>query len=236
MATPNGAAPSPQPTNGVNYATQHASPDRPTNLTTANPQTSLQDTGVSRRPRDARLIHLILANQGVTAYQERVPLQLLDYAYRYTSGILQDSLHLSAEGYGQSNSGSGSRGVGSGGSGGEGGNISLAALKLSISSKLAYQHQSAMPKEFLISKANEKNKVALPTPRGEYGIRLPHERYCLTGVGYGLREEWESEEEFVEGSKEAEGVKDEDEEMGEDVEGGTAEDLFGEGDRNMEET
>lgn len=47
------------------------------------------DNGHSKRPRDARLIHLVLANYGVSAYQERVPLQLMDFAYRYTSSTLQ---------------------------------------------------------------------------------------------------------------------------------------------------
>ena len=53
------------------------------------PTNSSIDNGQSKRPRDARLIHLILANYGVNAYQERVPLQLMDFAYRYTSSTLQ---------------------------------------------------------------------------------------------------------------------------------------------------
>lgn len=49
------------------------------------PQTtadSTTDNGTSRRPRDARVIHLILASMGVHAYHERVPLQIMDFAYR----------------------------------------------------------------------------------------------------------------------------------------------------------
>ncbi|KAF7513856.1 hypothetical protein GJ744_006470 [Endocarpon pusillum] len=30
------------------------------------------------------------------------------------------------------------------------------------------------------------------------GVKLPPEKYCLTGVGWGLREEWDSEGEDVE--------------------------------------
>ncbi|CBX97813.1 hypothetical protein LEMA_P092220.1 [Plenodomus lingam JN3] len=63
-----------------------------TNMNPPFPSTSLLDPGTSKRPRDARLIHLILANMGVTAYTERVPLQLLDFAYRYTSSILTDAI------------------------------------------------------------------------------------------------------------------------------------------------
>lgn len=49
------------------------------------PQTtadSTTDNGQSRRPRDARVVHLILASMGVHAYHERVPLQIMDFAYR----------------------------------------------------------------------------------------------------------------------------------------------------------
>ncbi|KZF22029.1 TFIID-31kDa-domain-containing protein, partial [Xylona heveae TC161] len=147
------------------------------------PATSLNDDGLSRRPRDARLIHMVLANLGVTAYQERVPLQLLDFAYRYTSSTLQDALHFTIEGYGTS-----------GGSAGLVNNpndlnsVSLPALRLSIASRLNYQFNPSLPKEFLLELAQERNKVALPNVGREWGLRLPPERYCLTGVGWGLKE------------------------------------------------
>src|SRR5579871_6542586 len=43
------------------------------------------------KPRDARLLHLLLTSLQVSAYSPRVPIQLLDFAYRYTHGILQDA-------------------------------------------------------------------------------------------------------------------------------------------------
>lgn len=49
------------------------------------------DAAFAKKPRDARLVHLLLAQMGVHAYSERVPLQLLDFAYRYTSSILSDA-------------------------------------------------------------------------------------------------------------------------------------------------
>ena len=84
MAEANGAVP--------DAAHQSSGQDDPTAVNPVNttlPTDSPADNGQSKRPRDARLIHLILANYGVTAYQERVPLQLMDFAYRYTSSILQ---------------------------------------------------------------------------------------------------------------------------------------------------
>ncbi|KAL2863731.1 putative transcription initiation factor TFIID, 31kD subunit [Aspergillus lucknowensis] len=216
------------------------------------PATSLKDTGKSRRPRDVRLIHMLLASLGVTSYQERVPLQLLDFAYRYTSGVLQDAVHLTTEGY---------AGAGPEAAGGAGGkaplevnSVTLPALRLSIASRLHYQFQTGLPKEFLMDVAAERNRVALPgatrgfeatTPGSGKpaasssvlmgGMRLPPERFCLTGTGWNMTEEWESEgeeevplaEERDEGTtglgedKEGEGEGDEEED-------GKMEDIFGE--------
>ncbi|KAL6942205.1 hypothetical protein ACO0QE_003372 [Hanseniaspora vineae] len=43
-------------------------------------------------PRDVRLLHLLLASQGVNQYEDVVPLQLMDFAYRYTRGVLKDAV------------------------------------------------------------------------------------------------------------------------------------------------
>ncbi|EEY21125.1 conserved hypothetical protein [Verticillium alfalfae VaMs.102] len=62
-------------------------------------QAPASPTTSAPRPRDARMIELLLTSQGVTAYESRVPLLLLDFAYRHTSSILNDALHLSADPY-----------------------------------------------------------------------------------------------------------------------------------------
>jgi len=166
----------------------------------SRPATSLEDTGVSARPRDARTIHMVLASLGVSAYQERVPLQLLDFAYRYTSSILADAQHLSAEGY--VGAGSGTAGGGGGGKKGAAGgagaesDISLAALRLATASRNAYSYASGgLPKQTLLEMAQERNKIRLPEVDKEvhFGVRLPHERYVQTGTGWGMLEEWDSE-------------------------------------------
>lgn len=204
----------------------------PTNQSnnSALPSGSLVDNGLSRRPRDARLLHMILANLGVTAYQERVPLQLMDFAYRYTSSTLQDSLHLTAEGYGNSaqlgrepkthNDMS---------------SVSLHALRLSIASRTHYQFSPTLPKEFYHEIAQERNRVALPPVGKDWGLRLPPEQYCLTGVGWGLKEEWDSEGEEADHEIKPDDqtipdVKMEDEGEGDGGEDGSGrmEDFFGE--------
>jgi transcription initiation factor TFIID subunit 9B len=198
---------------------------------------------------------MLLASLGVTAYQERVPLQLLDFAYRYTSGVLQDAVHLATEGYAGATDGpSSSRGPV------EVNSVTLPALRLSIASRLHYQFQTGLPKEFLMDVAAERNRVALPGASRGFdagqaksvsaanqsvimaGMRLPPERFCLTGTGWNMKDEWESEgEEEVEDAAQTGlgqdqertaggGVKEEgDEDMGEgDDEDGKMEDIFGE--------
>ena len=117
-----------------------------------------------------------------------MPLQLLDFAYRYTAGVLGDALHLSAEGYGGGEKPGSSRGTGE-----AGGSVSLAALRLAVASRLNYQFQAALPKEFMLELAQERNRIALPRVEREFGLRLPPEKYCLTGTGWGLKDSWESE-------------------------------------------
>jgi transcription initiation factor TFIID subunit 9B len=150
------------------------------------PPTSVSDSGLSKRPRDARLIHLILGNLGVTAYQERVPLQLMDFAYRYTSSTLQDALHLTAEQYGTAGPIGGRIAASHDLSA-----ITLQSIRLSIESRNHYQFNPGLPKEYLQELAQEKNRIALPPVSRDVGLRLPPERYCLTGVGFGLKNEWE---------------------------------------------
>lgn len=141
--------------------------------------------------------------------------------------------------------------------------ITLQALRLSIASRLHYQFQPGLPKEFLIDVAAERNRIALPgvarggetTAKSSFsnvsmgGMRLPPERFCLTGTGWNLKEEWESEgEEDVEeqdsatamlsqatqNAPEADVDAADEDGMEDDDEDGRMEDIFGE-DVNVKE-
>jgi transcription initiation factor TFIID subunit 9B len=191
---------------------------------------------------------MVLASLGLSAYQERVPLQLLDFAYRYTTGVLQDALHLSSEAYSTTTGRSTLAN-----SSGEMNNVNLAALQLAIRSRLNYQFQPHLGKEFLLEQAHERNRVGLPRVGAqEWGVRLPPERFCLTGVGWGLKDEWDSEgeeerdqaEQDQGGGKEVVmgGMEKNNDEKGveDDEDEGRLEDLFGddivdEGDADMED-
>lgn len=162
------------------------------NLSKTNASVSTDD-GLGRRPRDSRLLHTVLANLGVTSYQERVPLQLLDFAYRFTSSTLQDALHLTSEGYGAQPSGTGK------GTNNDMSAVSLSSLRLSIESRTHYQFSPTLSKEFYHEIAQERNQVQLPPVGKDLGLRLPPEQYCLTGVGWKLKDEWNVEDQQEEG-------------------------------------
>lgn len=168
-------------------------------------------------------------------------------------------MHLSTEGYagapGEPGAAGGSgKGAGGGGGGAHDVNtVSLSALRLSIASRLHYQFQTGLPKEFLMDVATERNRVALPgasrgfdsggnanqAPQAHQslmigGMRLPPERFCLTGVGWNMKEEWDSEgeEEVEEPPAGGAGAGEEGEEEGaggeDDDHDGKMEDIFGE--------
>ena len=237
-------------TNGAS-AVSHYNHSQPTSMdkapvpAKANSPAALQrSNNPVKGPRDARLIHLILANNGVHQYQERVPLQLMDFAYRYTSSTLQDALHFGTEGQGPVGSTSGAtRGGVNAANPGDMSSISLATLRLSIASRTHYQYNPTLPKEFYQDLAQERNRVALPAIGKEFGLRLPPEQYCLTGVGWGLKEEWD-EKVVLEDEKPPEGFLGDGEMLGEgngDEGDERMEDIFGEqldavdGDRDMQD-
>jgi transcription initiation factor TFIID subunit 9B len=135
-------------------------------------------------------MHMCLAKMGVHAYTERVPLQLLDFAYRYTSGILSDAIAYEPPTQASSTSKKANK---------DDEGVSLNALRTAVSSRAAQQFNAVLPKEFMNDIAGERNKQALPKIEREFGVRLPPERYCFTGVGWGMKEAWEDEvEEEVE--------------------------------------
>jgi transcription initiation factor TFIID subunit 9B len=215
------------------------------------------------RPRDGRTLELLLTAQGVTAFEPRVPLLLLDFAYRHTSSILSDALHLSADPYtthagARPSATSGAAPVNAGDAA-----VTASAVQLAIASRLGYQFRGGggaaaagggVSKDWMMELARERNRVALPrVPPAEWGVRLPSERFVLSGVGWGLRDAWagmgddmDDEDEDDDGGGEGEGgdgggamegvenTGENAEDVGGDgVEGGTVDDMFG--DDAMEE-
>ncbi|KAH7156290.1 transcription initiation factor IID, 31kD subunit-domain-containing protein [Dactylonectria macrodidyma] len=201
------------------------------NAPPATPSTS------APRPRDARLMELLLTSQGVTAYEQRVPLLLLDFAYRHTSSVLSDALHLSGDPYitqagAKPSASSGATAAAPGDA-----VVSANAVKLAIAARLSYQFRGGsagggISKDYMQELARERNKVALPRiVPNEWGVRLPSERFVLSGTSWGLKEGWdEADEDEDEGGDAMEGIEGPNPEDvgGDGVEGGTVEDMFGE--------
>lgn len=171
-------------------------------------------------PRDVRLIHLIMASMGVHSYQDRVPLQLMDFAYRYTSGVLNDATLYADHSHAASNTQPAGIGASSQ-------PLTTEDVRLAVAARTNYQFKPAAPKELLLELAAERNKRPLPTVSQTYGLRLPPEKYCLTS------KEWQFDDEpdqimhegevgvemgkvsgAGEGEDEGEGDEDEDVEMG----------------------
>ncbi|KAI8595927.1 transcription initiation factor IID, 31kD subunit-domain-containing protein [Dissophora ornata] len=118
------------------------------------------------QPRDAKVISLILQSLSVEDAEQKVIHQLLEFAHRYTTDVFQDAL-LYSEHAGRTE-------------------VGLDDVKLAIQGRVNHSFTSPPPKEFLLELAEEKNKVPLPLIPEKYGIRLPHERHCLTAVNFQL--------------------------------------------------
>ncbi|KAK6539397.1 Transcription initiation factor TFIID subunit 9 [Orbilia ellipsospora] len=186
------------------------------------------DTGASRRPRDARTIHLMLASMGVTAYQERVPLALMDIAYRYTSSVLQDALLYWDAAHPATTTAQPPP------------QITMSDLRMAVAAKVNHQFVTAPPKEFMLDMSQERNKIALPPVKKDWGMRLPPEQYCLTGVNWELLAEplddgADEDEDEDDGETPRENARNDRDEGDEEMPDAAA-DMFGEnGDRDGDE-
>lgn len=170
-----------------------------------------------------------------------MPLLLLDFAYRHTSSVLSDALHLSGDPYVTQAGSKPSANAGAISAPAGDAAVTANAVKLAIAARLSYQLRGGnagggISKEYMQELARERNKVALPKiVPSEWGVRLPSERFVLSGTSWGLKDVWDEddeddEEEMDQGGDAMEGIEGpEPEDVGGDgVEGGTVEDMFGE--------
>lgn len=143
-------------------------------MTSSNMGTGIggQDTGVQEDvPRDVRLLHLLLASQSIHQYEDQVPLQLMDFAFRYTRGVLKDAMVYNEYAEQQEPG------------------LTVEDIRLAIAARTQYQFKPTAPKELLLQLAHERNKKALPQVMGMWGVRLPPEKYCLTAKEWDLDED-----------------------------------------------
>ncbi|KAK3996906.1 transcription initiation factor TFIID subunit 9B [Cladorrhinum sp. PSN332] len=227
-------------------------PPHPVTFQPFQPPSNSNNDYTAPRPREGRTIELLLTAQGVTSFEQRVPLLLLDFAYRHTSAVLQDALHLSADPY---TSQAGSKPTATSGVApvnvGDA-QVSANAVQLAIAARLGFQFRGGggqASKDWMLEVAKERNRVALPrVPATEWGTRLPGERFVLSGQGWGLRDVWQgqggiSSDDDEDGEEDEEMVDamggdkpvDEEDVGGDGVEGGTMGDVFGDEGMNEDE-
>lgn len=148
-------------------------------------------------PRDVRLLHLLLASQAIHQYEDQVPLQLMDFAYRYTRGVLKDAIMYndymganipidSTTGTTDSttttttNNNSNNTSDSTSNDKKNKKMLTVEDIRLAIAARTQYQFKPTAPKELMLQLAADRNKKALPQVMGSWGIRLPPEKYCLT--------------------------------------------------------
>lgn len=124
-------------------------------------------------PRDVRLLHLLLASQSIHAYEDQVSLQLMDFAHRYTKGVLKDAVMYNEYASNGSNNSE----------------ITVEDIRLAIGARTQYQFKPTAPKELLLQLAQQRNKKPLPQVLSMWGVRLPPEKYCLTAKEWKLDDE-----------------------------------------------
>lgn len=123
-------------------------------------------------PRDVRLLHLIFATHAVHNYQDHVPLQLMDFAHRYTKSVLKDALVYNDHSKPVNTNTNLNTNTNS--------TVNTDDIRLAIAARSNYQFKPVPPKELLLELAQERNSKPLPPVIPRWGLNLPPEKYCLT--------------------------------------------------------
>jgi transcription initiation factor TFIID subunit 9B len=119
-------------------------------------------------PPTARAIALLVASTpSVTDTQPAVLHQLLEFSYRYTTHVLSDALVYADHA-------------------GRQGKLEQDDVLLAVQARVAWEYGGRIPKEYLLSLANQTNAVPLPAVQEVFGVRLPPASDCLTAVDFDL--------------------------------------------------
>lgn len=122
-------------------------------------------TASSRKvPNSVKVMEILLQSMGVGKFNPRVPVQLLDFIYRYSTEILQEA-QLYAE---HANSKQ----------------LRVEDLQLAVEAKSLHQFTYPPDREAMEEIAGSVNSIPLPSMSEKHGLRLPPERYALTGTNF----------------------------------------------------
>nr|AAQ56726.1 liver regeneration related protein [Rattus norvegicus] len=118
-------------------------------------------------PKDAQMMAQILKDMGITEYEPRVINQMLEFALRYVTTILDDAKIYSSHAKKPT--------------------VDADDVRLPIQCRADHSFTSPPPRDFLLDIARQRNQTPLPLIKPYSGPRLPPDRYCLTAPNYRLK-------------------------------------------------
>ena len=144
-------------------------PTTATGATGQSASTTTQQTSQQPKvtPKDAQVISTILKDMGVHDFEPRVVHQLLEFAYRYVTNILEDAQVFST--YSKKKS------------------IDSEDVRLAVQMQVDKMFTSPPPREVIAEIARQKNSVTLPPIKSHAGPRLPPDRYSLISCNFKMK-------------------------------------------------
>ncbi|KAH8238542.1 hypothetical protein KR032_009263 [Drosophila birchii] len=118
-------------------------------------------------PKDAQVIMSILKELNIQEYEPRVVNQMLEFTFRYVTCILDDAKVYANHARKKT--------------------IDLDDVRLATEMTLDKSFTGPLSRHVLAKVAELRNNMPLPPIKPHCGLRLPPDRYCLTGVNYKLR-------------------------------------------------
>ena len=118
-------------------------------------------------PKDAQVMVAILKDMGINDFEPRVINQMLEFSYRYVTGILEDARVYSSHARKKT--------------------LDTEDVKLAVQLAADQGFTSPPPREALLELARAKNATQLPLIQPKAGVRLPPDRHCLTATNYKLK-------------------------------------------------
>ena len=115
-------------------------------------------------PKDAKIISFLLKNYGIDECEPKVIQMLIEFSYKHTIDILQESLIYADHA--------------------ERKDISIDDVRLAIQRIVNTSFITPPSREVISKIATEKNAIPLPVVDNEDPIKLPPEEYCLLAPHY----------------------------------------------------
>lgn len=117
-------------------------------------------------PRDAHAVMGMMKELGVTDFDPRCVTQLLEFAHRYVTAVLEDARVFAAHAKKKS--------------------VEADDVRLAAAAYAERAFTAPPPRELLLELTRGKNLAPLPLVKPHCGLRLPPDRFCLSACNYRL--------------------------------------------------